>query len=112
KALCAASGHTGPLNECDFYGNKEAGQKYWAMLEQGASRPWPETLEKLTGTRQMDGSALIEYFQPLMGYLQEQNQGQACGWSGATAAPAVAPAEAPAPAPAEPAAAPAEEPAT
>ena len=24
---------------------------------------------------------LIEYFQPLMGYLKEQNQGKSCGWS-------------------------------
>lgn len=47
------------------------------MLVAGAAKPWPETLEKLTGTRQMDGSALIEYFQPLTGYLKEQSQGRA-----------------------------------
>ncbi len=80
KALCEASGHKGPLHECDVYGNKEAGAKYMAMLQAGASKPWPETLEKLTGGKQMDGSALIEYFTPLMGYLKEQNQGQSCGW--------------------------------
>jgi peptidyl-dipeptidase A len=51
------------------------------MLAQGASKPWPETLEKLTGTRQMDASALIEYFTPLMAYLKEQNAGQSCGWT-------------------------------
>jgi peptidyl-dipeptidase A len=80
KALCDASGYQGPLHECDFYGNKDAGAKYMAMLKQGASQPWPDTLEKLTGTRQMDASALIEYFTPLLGYLKEQNQGQSCGW--------------------------------
>jgi peptidyl-dipeptidase A len=80
KALCEAAGFKGPLNECDVYGNKEAGAKFMAMLQAGASKPWPETLEKLTGGKQMDGSALIEYFQPLMGYLKEQNQGQSCGW--------------------------------
>ncbi|MGH8441654.1 MAG: M2 family metallopeptidase [Nevskiaceae bacterium] len=80
KALCDASGYNGPLHECDFYGNAEAGRRFMAMLKQGASQPWPDTLEKLTGTRQMDASALIEYFTPLMGYLKEQNEGQACGW--------------------------------
>lgn len=80
KALCDAAGFKGPLNECDIYGNKEAGAKYWAMLQAGASKPWPETLQKLTGGKQMDGSALIEYFTPLMGYLKEQNKGATCGW--------------------------------
>ena len=80
KALCESAGFKGPLNECDVYGNKEAGAKFAAMLKAGASKPWPETLEKLTGGKQMDGSALIEYFTPLMGYLKEQNQGQSCGW--------------------------------
>jgi len=80
KALCEASGFDGPLHECDVYGNPEAGKRFMAMLQAGASKPWQETLEMLTGTRQADGSALIEYFQPLMGYLKERNQGQKCGW--------------------------------
>jgi len=50
------------------------------MLELGSSRPWPEALEAFTGTRQMDGSAIIEYFEPLMGYLEEQNATRQCGW--------------------------------
>jgi peptidyl-dipeptidase A len=81
KALCETAGYKGPLHECDIYANKAAGQKYMAMLAAGASKPWPETLEKLTGGKQMDGSALIEYFGPLMGYLKEQNKGQTCGWA-------------------------------
>ena len=81
KALCDTAGHKGPLHECDVYGNKEAGQKFMAMLQAGASRPWPETLEKLTGGKQMDGTPLIDYFQPLMGYLKEQNKGASCGWA-------------------------------
>lgn len=97
KALCEAAGFKGPLNECDIYGNKEAGKRYMDMLAAGASRPWPETLEKLTGTRQMDGSALIEYFSPLMEYLKQQNAGKSCGWAGeAGSSPAEAPAAAPA----------------
>ncbi|ROH86534.1 peptidase M2 family protein [Stagnimonas aquatica] len=86
KALCEAAGFKGPLHECDIYGNKAAGEKFMAMLKEGQSQPWPETLAKLTGGKQMDGSAIIEYFAPLMGYLKEQNQGQSCGWSAPTAA--------------------------
>ncbi|MEL6741901.1 MAG: M2 family metallopeptidase, partial [Planctomycetota bacterium] len=40
----------------------------------------PDALEKLTGTREMDGAAVLEYFAPLMGYLEEQNKGRTCGW--------------------------------
>jgi peptidyl-dipeptidase A len=81
KALCDAAGFKGPLNECSIFGSKEAGEKYAAMLKVGASQPWPDTLEKLTGTRQMDASAIIDYFKPLEGWLDEQNKGQSCGWN-------------------------------
>ena len=80
KALCDASGWKGPLHECSVFGSKEAGKRYQEMLALGASQPWPDTLEKLTGTRQMDASAIIEYFQPLIAWLKEQNKGQQCGW--------------------------------
>ena len=80
KALCDASGHTGPLNQCSFYGSKEAGTKLQAMLAMGASKPWPDALEQLTGTRQMDAGAILEYFAPLQTYLREQNAGEQCGW--------------------------------
>jgi len=28
----------------------------------------------------MDGSAIIEYFEPLQGWLKQQNKGKTCGW--------------------------------
>ncbi|MGQ0430672.1 MAG: M2 family metallopeptidase [Gammaproteobacteria bacterium] len=80
KALCEAAGFKGPLHECSIYGNQEAGRRFREMLALGASRPWQDALEKLTGTRQMDASAIVEYFQPLMGWLEEQNRGRECGW--------------------------------
>ena len=80
KALCEAAGHEGPLHTCSIYGSKEAGAKLQAMLELGASKPWPEALEKLTGTKEMDAAPLIEYFEPLMAYLEKQNEGRTCGW--------------------------------
>ena len=87
KGLCDASGYKGPLHECTFYGNKEAGQKYWAMLSKGASQPWQATLKELTGTDKLDAGPMIEYFSPVNEWLKQQNEGQMCGWQ-ANAAPA------------------------
>ncbi len=81
KALCDASGFKGPLNECSIFGSTEAGKKYGAMLAVGASQPWQDTLQTLTGTRTMDASAIIDYFKPLESWLEEQNKGQGCGWN-------------------------------
>lgn len=80
KALCDAAGFKGPLSECSVYGNEEAGRKFGAMLAKGASQPWQDTLQELTGTREMDASAILDYFAPLRGWLEEQNKGQQCGW--------------------------------
>jgi peptidyl-dipeptidase A len=80
RALCQASGYTGPLNRCTFYGSKEAGAKFNKMLEMGQSKPWPDALEALTGQRQMDATALLDYFAPLQRWLDEQNKGQKSGW--------------------------------
>jgi peptidyl-dipeptidase A len=81
KALCDAAGFKGPLHECSIYGSKEAGKKYGEMLSLGASQPWQDTMQKLTGTRQMDASAITEYFKPLEAWLAEQNKNQSCGWN-------------------------------
>jgi peptidyl-dipeptidase A len=80
RALCQASGYAGPLHRCTFYGSKEAGAKFNKMLEMGQSKPWPDELEVLTGQRQMDATAILDYFAPLQKWLDEQNKGQKAGW--------------------------------
>ena len=80
RALCKASGFTGPLHECSIFGNKEAGKKLQAMLAMGASKPWPDALEAMTGSRQIDATAILDYFAPLNTWLKDQNKGQKCGW--------------------------------
>ncbi|HEV7692334.1 MAG TPA: M2 family metallopeptidase, partial [Hyphomonadaceae bacterium] len=80
KAACAQAGWTGPLHRCSIYGNKDVGAKFGKMLEMGASKPWPDALEAFTGSREMDGTALVEYFAPLQTWLKDQNKGQTCGW--------------------------------
>ena len=39
------------------------------MLQAGSSKPWPDTLEAMTGSRKMDASAVLEYFKPLSDWL-------------------------------------------
>lgn len=86
RTLCDIAGHDGlsphreDLQSCSIYGSKEAGRKFYEMLGAGQSVPWQDTLEKLTGTREMDATAIIDYFQPLMAYLEKQNAGRSCGW--------------------------------
>src|SRR3546814_2316350 len=64
------------LHRCSFYGNKAVGAKLNAMLEMGASKPWPDALQAFTGTREMSGKAMADYFAPLKAWLDEQNKGK------------------------------------
>jgi len=80
KAAADQMGWKGPVHRCSFYGNKAIGERFNKMMAMGSSKPWPDALEAFTGTRKMDGSAIIAYFQPLMKWLEEQNRGRQCGW--------------------------------
>ena len=80
EAACKQAGWTGPLHRCSFYGNKDVGKRFNAMLEMGASKPWPDALQAFTGTREMSGKSMIAYFKPLMTWLQAQNKGRNCSW--------------------------------
>lgn len=52
------------------------------MLSMGSSKPWPDALEKFTGQRRMDASAILEYFEPLHDWLRMVNKklGIPIGW--------------------------------
>ena len=80
KAACDMSGWKGPLHRCSCYGNKEVGAKLNQMLAMGASKPWPDALEVFTGTREISGKPMLEYFAPLQAWLKQQNAGKQCGW--------------------------------
>ena len=80
RALCREAGYTGPLHRCSIYGNKAAGEKLARMLEMGSSRPWPEALEAMTGEKDIDATALLDYFAPLKQWLDAQNKGHKVGW--------------------------------
>jgi peptidyl-dipeptidase A len=80
RAMCRSAGDAGPLHQCSIAGNRKVGQRFGEMLAMGASRPWPDALEALTGERRMDAGAMLEYFAPLRRFLDERNRGRACGW--------------------------------
>jgi len=74
RALCKIAGEQGPLHRCSIYGNKAAGERLNQMLALGQSKPWPEALEVLTGQKELDATALADYFAPLKTWLDDQNK--------------------------------------
>jgi peptidyl-dipeptidase A len=80
RSMCKEAGFTGPLHRCTFYQSKAAGAKLNQMLEMGASKPWQDELQVLTGQREMDATAILDYFAPLKAWLDEQNKDQKVGW--------------------------------
>jgi peptidyl-dipeptidase A len=82
RALCEAAGQKGPLHRCSIYQNKAAGERLNKMLSMGKSKPWPDALEAISGQRQMDATAILDYFAPLKKWLDEQNKGEKSGWEG------------------------------
>jgi peptidyl-dipeptidase A len=80
RAMAKMAGCELPLHRCSVYESREAGQRLQDMLAMGLSRPWPDALEALTGSRQMDATAILDYFAPLDAWLQEQTRGEVVGW--------------------------------
>ncbi|MBI4889974.1 MAG: M2 family metallopeptidase, partial [Acidobacteria bacterium] len=80
KSLSEVAGCKDPVHRCSIYQSKEAGKRLDEMLQMGQSKPWQDALEKVTGTRQMDGNAVRAYFKPLEDWLIEQNKGKPVGW--------------------------------
>jgi len=70
--------HQDPRN-CDVAGNKEVGAFLYNIMKQGATKDWRTVIREATG-EEFSGRAMLEYFEPLMKYLQEQNKGREVGW--------------------------------
>ncbi|KAL3836682.1 hypothetical protein ACJMK2_022104 [Sinanodonta woodiana] len=87
KALCKLANISGPLHRCDIYNSTIAGTRLNDMLKMGSSRPWGEAMLKLTNgtdgqTNKLSAAPLLEYFDPLIKWLQENNKqyNQTLGW--------------------------------
>lgn len=52
------------------------------MLSLGASQPWQDVLQVMTGERRMTARPLLDYFRPLKEWLEEDNarDGDGVGW--------------------------------
>ncbi|PWT82959.1 MAG: peptidyl-dipeptidase, partial [Blastocatellia bacterium] len=80
RALSKDAGCTGPLHRCSIFNSRNAGTRLSTMLAMGQSRPWPDALEVLIGSRQMDATAILDYFAPLKSWLDDQLKGKPVGW--------------------------------
>lgn len=78
KAMCEKAGEyiegdpKLTLDQCDVHGSAEAGNAFKEMLQSGALKHWKDTLEGLTGKREMDPSALLQYFEPMRVWLKTE----------------------------------------
>lgn len=75
-----------PLHRCDFSIGKSpqvAAKKMIKLLKAGSSQPWPDVLQKMTGNRKMDTTAIIEYFAPLEKWLDSiiKKESIPLGWT-------------------------------
>ena len=82
RALAKEAGCTTTLHRCSIYDSKAAGHKLEAMLKLGVSKTWQDALETMTGSRQMDATAIIDYFAPLKKFMDEEltKKGVKVGW--------------------------------
>ncbi len=81
EALCNLIDYDGYLHECSVYGNKEAGDRIITTMAMGQSLPWQDAFENLTGSRQLSGKSIMNYYAPLKEWLDEENKSRTCGWS-------------------------------
>ena len=68
------------LHECSIYGSQIAGDQLRAMLALGQSKPWQDALESIIGTRELSGTAMLNYYAPLKEWLDDKNKDRVCGW--------------------------------
>ncbi len=80
KSLCEIAGNEESIHRCSIYNNKAAGAKLNQVLEMGSSQPWQNAHKVITGSEQMDASAILAYFAPLQKWLDEKNQSRQCGF--------------------------------
>lgn len=59
----------------NYYGHKEVGDFIRKIMQPGASKDWREVLKESTGD-ELNAKAMLDYFQPLVNWLKEQNKGR------------------------------------
>lgn len=64
---------------CSYAGNKEVGAFLRGIMEKGGTEDWRKVLRDATG-EDLSTRAMVEYFKPLMAWLEKQNKGRQIGW--------------------------------
>ncbi len=59
----------------NYYDQKGIGEFMQKIMQPGASKDWRKVLKESTGD-ELNGKAMLEYFQPLVNWLKEQNKGR------------------------------------
>ncbi|MBA3828756.1 MAG: M2 family metallopeptidase [Taibaiella sp.] len=59
----------------NYYGHKEIGDFLRKIMYPGASKDWRQVLKESTGD-DLNAKAMLEYFDPLVNWLKEQNKGR------------------------------------
>ncbi|MBC7759465.1 MAG: M2 family metallopeptidase [Phormidesmis sp. FL-bin-119] len=59
----------------DYYGNKEVGKFLKEIMAPGSSKDWKAVLKEKTGS-DLSAKPMLNYFEPLMKWLKEQNKGR------------------------------------
>jgi len=68
-----------PPQSCNYADNKEVGAWLNNILKKGATEDWRKVLKDATG-EDISTRAMLDYFKPLMSWLEEQNKGRQIGW--------------------------------
>jgi peptidyl-dipeptidase A len=68
-----------PPQSCNYANNKEVGAWLNNILKKGGTEDWRKVLKEATG-EDISTRAMMDYFKPLMSWLEEQNKGRQIGW--------------------------------
>ena len=66
--------------ECNYFGDARVGDFLKSILRLGATRDWNAVLKEATG-QPLTARPMVAYFEPLLGWLKDQNKGRTIGWS-------------------------------
>lgn len=68
-----------PPQACNYSGSREAGAFIRDIMRRGATEDWRKVLREATG-EDFSTRAMLDYYAPLMKWLEEQNKGRPIGW--------------------------------
>ena len=63
------------VHATNYFGNKEVGKFIQEIMKPGSSADWRKLLKDKTG-EDLSARAMLDYFQPLMGWLKKENAGR------------------------------------